>query len=141
MDRSGKSNSKRFPHRKRRGKHVCRYCGKTLGGLKRSFCSKHCLRDFFMRTDWQRVRLVVYERDGHYCMKCNKYLMRNEFTVDHIMPVSKGGSEWHLENLQLMCEKCNKSKSAKYSKKMGGVSEQQYKREERNRKLRIRRKK
>lgn len=117
MDRAGTPNHERIPYRSAivDGKTVfyCRVCGKILDGQKSSFCGRRCLRDFFMQTDWQRVRRVVYERDGGQCMECGKYVGRDDYHVDHIVPVSKGGAEWELSNLELLCPKCNLTKGAK----------------------------
>jgi len=53
------------------------------------------------------IRSEVWYRDGGCCVMCNaaEYL---EF--DHIIPLSKGGST-SVENLQIMCRKCNSEKS------------------------------
>ena len=40
------------------------------------------------------------------------------FEIDHIVPESKGG-EAILENLQLLCRHCNRSKGVKEMKKVG----------------------
>lgn len=114
MDRSGKYSSDRFPRNKNKdGKWLCRVCGKILHGRKTSFCDHRCLRDFWMLTDWRRVRRVIYERDGGICMKCTKGVPNDDFHVDHIIPISKGGDEWDLKNLELSCPKCNLEKGAK----------------------------
>ena len=115
MSRTGDSNADRFPYRTdEKGRHLCRVCGKVLKGRKTSFCDKRCLRDFFMKTDWQRVRRVIYERDGGECMICGEHIKRGKaYHVDHIMPISKGGAEFDLENLQLACPECNLKKSNK----------------------------
>jgi len=139
--RSGKKNHERFPHRTRLGVHLCRYCGAPLTGRKTSFCGQECLRDFFMQTDWKRVRAVVYERDGHICMICGKYVKKDAFHVDHIRPISKGGAEFALENLRLTCGSCNLSKSAKYDRRMGGMTEYLHQKAEAKRKQAIRRRK
>ena len=114
-DRQGRTNTERFPHRKNeQGKHICRVCQKELTGRKTSFCNQRCLRDFYMLTDWQRVREVIYIRDGGICMECGKRLTKRGYHVDHICPVSKGGAEWDLSNLELNCPSCNLKKGAKY---------------------------
>ena len=112
-DRQGKWNTKRFPYRKNdNGENLCRICGKPTK-RNRTCCDVRCWRDFFMQTDWQRVRRVVYERDGGLCMKCGKKVDKKSFHVDHIIPLSKGGPEWDLNNLELSCIKCNLEKGGK----------------------------
>lgn len=114
MARSGKKNSERFPGREdEKGNRLCRVCGKILTGRKTSFCGRRCLRDFWMKTDWKRVRMVVYYRDGGICMKCGKGVSLDNFHVDHIDPICNGGAEWDLDNLELSCPKCNLSKGSK----------------------------
>jgi len=57
----------------------------------------------------KEVRNAVWIRDGGICVECgaNDYL---EF--DHVIPVSKGGSNT-VENVQLLCRRCNGKKSDK----------------------------
>lgn len=115
MNRAGEHNSRRFPYKcDDDGRYYCRVCSKPLEGRKSSFCGQRCLRDFFMRTDWQRVRRVIYERDGGICMKCGKRVQKGDYHVDHIMPLAAGGDEWDLGNLELSCPECNLKKGASY---------------------------
>lgn len=44
-----------------------------------------------------------------HCLKCNKKFPFEKLTVDHIKPVSKGGSSF-IWNLQPLCKRCNISK-------------------------------
>jgi 5-methylcytosine-specific restriction endonuclease McrA len=37
----------------------------------------------------------------------------NQATVDHVVPLSKGGME-RLDNMQLMCRRCNQAKGDVY---------------------------
>lgn len=113
-DRKGQTNIERFPRRKNSsGRTLCRMCGCITMGNRHTFCGPRCLRDFFMQTDWQRVREVVYLRDGGVCMKCGKKVSRKNFHVDHIIPLSAGGDEWALSNLEVACPECNLQKGSK----------------------------
>ena len=110
-DRKGMTNLERFPYRKdTTGHNLCRMCGQRTPSKRQTFCGPRCLRDFFMQTDWQRVRRVVYERDGGICMKCGRRVLKKNFHVDHILPISQGGEEWDLNNLELSCPECNLQK-------------------------------
>lgn len=52
---------------------------------------------------------------GFYmCRRCHRIINIYELEVDHIIPKSKGGSD-DLYNLQPMCRRCNRSKSANTS--------------------------
>ena len=58
---------------------------------------------------WKRVRLQAIERDGHRCRACGKAAGR--FEVDHIVPLSKSGAPFDLENCQTLCRPCHFAKS------------------------------
>ncbi|MGH3796685.1 MAG: HNH endonuclease [Pseudonocardiaceae bacterium] len=51
---------------------------------------------------------AVYERDGGRCVQCDA---RFDLQYDHIIPVALGGATT-LENLQLLCGDCNRTKGA-----------------------------
>lgn len=57
-------------------------------------------------------RLKVYERDGYKCRYCQKQLTRFTSTLDHIMPVARGGDN-SFENLVTACLDCNSRKNVK----------------------------
>lgn len=61
------------------------------------------------------IRRVLFERFNYICQGCNvkcvhpndtNYNEDNCATIDHIKPVSKGGSHTY-DNTQLLCRKCN----------------------------------
>jgi 5-methylcytosine-specific restriction endonuclease McrA len=56
----------------------------------------------------ERKRFHVLKRDGYTCRICRK--AGGELEVDHILPVSRGGSN-KPENLQTLCKPCNRGKS------------------------------
>jgi hypothetical protein len=53
------------------------------------------------------VRIEVWRRDQGQCVKCGS---RNRLEYDHIIPVSRGGSNT-ARNIELLCESCNRAKS------------------------------
>jgi len=53
-----------------------------------------------------KLRLAVFQRDGHRCVSCGATAGERALHADHKIPVAKGG-ETTLENLQTLCEDCN----------------------------------
>lgn len=57
------------------------------------------------------LRHEVFKRDGYKCVECGASKDDGaELHVDHIIPVSQGGSD-ELSNLQTLCKDCNLNKS------------------------------
>ena len=54
------------------------------------------------------LRREVWRRDGGKCVKCGS---RENLEYDHIIPISRGGSNT-ARNIELLCEGCNRSKGA-----------------------------
>ena len=52
------------------------------------------------------IRFKIYERDHYRCKRCGA---TSNLTIDHIVPISKGGKS-EPSNLQTLCESCNKAK-------------------------------
>ena len=85
------------------------------------FCSSNCKHTFKTKNPklfyegYQRqsipseIRKIVFKRDGGKCVKCGS---DKDIEYDHIIPVSKGGSDT-INNIELLCEICNRSKSDK----------------------------
>ena len=58
---------------------------------------------------WKDIRLRVLARDGRVC-----YLCQGEATqVDHIVPRTKMGDMWDMDNLAAVCRTCNIKKGDK----------------------------
>lgn len=47
---------------------------------------------------------------NYSCLRCNKKDI--ELTIDHIIPLSKGGSN-NIDNIQPLCRSCNSLKGTK----------------------------
>ena len=61
------------------------------------------------RTISQDVKDRVWNRDGGSCVQCGS---NQNLEFDHIIPYAKRGANTY-RNIQLLCEPCNRSKSAK----------------------------
>jgi len=55
----------------------------------------------------EEVRHEVWRRDGGKCVKCGS---QEKLEFDHVLPLSRGGSDT-VRNIQILCEKCNREKS------------------------------
>ncbi len=57
----------------------------------------------------------IVNRDGLNCYLCNQLLTFHSATIDHFIPLSRGG--WHCpSNARIACLKCNQRKYNKYAK-------------------------
>ncbi|MEO1183870.1 MAG: HNH endonuclease [Cyanobacteria bacterium J06636_27] len=56
------------------------------------------------------VRRYVLERNKYQCQSCGKLQVEASLTIDHIIPLSHGGSN-DISNLQTLCFSCNRKKS------------------------------
>jgi 5-methylcytosine-specific restriction endonuclease McrA len=81
--------------------YSCAYCGKEATS-----------RDVAPREGRQpipkSVQREVWQRDGGRCVECGSQL---NLEFDHMVPVALGGSNT-ARNIQLLCEACNRRKSA-----------------------------
>jgi len=54
-------------------------------------------------------RSNVYLRDMYRCLYCERHLQKKDCTLDHVLPISKGGKTV-FENTVTSCGPCNASK-------------------------------
>jgi hypothetical protein len=64
-------------------------------------------RDGHTRKIPSDVRVAVWARDGGRCAKCES---TQNLHFDHIIPFSKGGSSSDVNNIQILCARCNQKK-------------------------------
>lgn len=67
-------------------------------------------------------RLVLLEQKGR-CARCRKEIPVSRtaesrhpphlFILDHIRPIAMGGDQWDVRNLQVLCARCNRFKTAR----------------------------
>jgi len=53
-----------------------------------------------------RIKVFVWQRDGGKCVQCGS---TEKLEYDHIIPLSRGGSN-SARNIQLLCQDCNRRK-------------------------------
>ena len=71
------------------------------------------------RTYTQKERSIIYKKDNCKCYLCGKELLYSEMTLDHVIPLAKGGKDG-LENLRCCCTNCNRWKADSYSNDFEG---------------------
>ena len=68
---------------------------------------KYLSKERLTLHDWELIK-IQYDYKCAYCGKTKK------LTIDHIKPLSKGGSDGK-DNIQPLCKSCNSRKSATYT--------------------------
>ncbi|HLO85099.1 MAG TPA: HNH endonuclease [Nostocaceae cyanobacterium] len=58
------------------------------------------------------VREFVFQRDKYQCQSCGKVVGETQLTIDHIIPLARGGQN-DISNLQTLCLTCNQRKTDK----------------------------
>ena len=105
----------------------CPQCGSTLDRAMRSdavYCSETCNSAAHNATRKVKMKILVdgaveriprayiIERDASRCHMCRKKCKPNEIQLDHVIPISVGGTHT-LENIRVACATCNLSKGAR----------------------------
>ncbi len=118
-----------------RAKSPCRHpgCGHLLD--KSGFCDKHRRESFraqkqtatedykernrfYQRKEWKTVRALKLQLDP-LCKACRTQgRLTAAEVVDHIVQISRGGSQLDQDNLQSLCKSCHNAKTMR--EKQGG---------------------
>jgi 5-methylcytosine-specific restriction endonuclease McrA len=76
----------------------------------------HKRRDYtkgtFKKQEWEEMKKLY----NYTCPCCDKKEPEIKLTIDHIIPLSKGGTNT-IDNIQPLCLKCNCKKNNKHNKK------------------------
>lgn len=62
----------------------------------------------FTLVEWELLK----KQYGHRCPVCNRKEPKVKLTIDHIIPLLKGDSNY-IENIQPLCQSCNSKKHTK----------------------------
>ena len=68
---------------------------------------------YFTLGEWELLK----KQYGYTCPSCGKKEPEIKLTVDHIIPLSRGGSDY-VENIQPLCGSCNSKKGSKFKEKL-----------------------
>ena len=103
------------------GRKPCPTC-KAIIHIKQKKCAQHMLdakgglTRRFRPLIPKSVQRAAYQRDSYTCVQCglvgkgeNHEEKVKGFAIDHVVPNAAGGSS-ELENLQILCRKCNSAK-------------------------------
>lgn len=74
-----------------------------------------------IKTAWKRKARARQEN----CMLCGMYMNPRDRTIDHILPLSVGGTNRHT-NLQVVHTRCNMAKGELYHKTKAFVYDSLY---------------
>ena len=69
------------------------------------------IRYHSMDNDCVVLKQDIKEQEGH---KYKEFTIvdKSKLIADHIKPIALGGDEWDIDNVQTLCEDCNKTKTA-----------------------------
>lgn len=103
-----------------RNNKIC-HCGKKVKPPRRKYCSLKCTNDWYSKTvfpDGHREQFLT-----KHCGKCEHcgQMAKDKYKLemDHIIALIFGGHPWDYRNLQALCYKCHKKKSASDMKTLG----------------------
>ena len=119
--------------KERLARQACPVCGReradfTPGG---DFlcCGPLCTASYWSEhrpTVGEMRRIVLLEQEGK-CAHCKKEIRTHAsgagdtegrppvspYILDHIRPIAMGGDQWAIKNLQILCVRCNRIKTAR----------------------------
>lgn len=72
----------------------------------------------------KEIRKPLYEKYDGRCAYCGDLMKFEDMTVDHIIPLAKGG-QWEWENYHPCCIECNAYKADKTVEEMRNEIEEQ----------------
>ena len=115
---SEKGKIKNRIREKNRPKTLARKISKHKSELKRRALKNNCIH-----KDYSAWLKEVKSLNKFTCYWCNKVFKINKLTLDHVIPLSKGGSDTK-DNLVPCCMQCNRLKHAKLPEQFNSTLKQ-----------------
>jgi 5-methylcytosine-specific restriction endonuclease McrA len=119
------------PEEKERiARRACPVCGcersEFPAGWDAICCQPPCSAKYWREehpTVGEMRRLVLLEQEGK-CARCRREIQKSQTAgrgrnpvhpciLDHIRPIAMGGDQWDAGNLQVLCSRCNRIKTAR----------------------------
>jgi 5-methylcytosine-specific restriction endonuclease McrA len=115
--------------KERLARRACPVCGRERSAFPAGgdaiCCQPSCSSVYWREerpTVGQMRRLVLLEQEGK-CARCGREIKElhaaggrrpvHSFILDHIRPIAMGGDQWDVHNLQVLCARCNRIKTAR----------------------------
>ncbi len=107
---------------------ACPHCGRervhfSPGNEHTLCCQPSCSMEYWFkaRPAIPEMRRRVREEQEGKCAGCGREVYEssgpeaagNHYVLDHITPIAMGGDQWARENLQVLCGRCNRMKTAR----------------------------
>jgi 5-methylcytosine-specific restriction endonuclease McrA len=110
---------------------MCAWFGTTRTGQKAAQAVKSKRRQLreknAERIEGEDVSLdAIFARDNGLCSICRLPVVRGQASLDHVIPLSEGGSHTE-ENVRLAHKRCNSKKGAKTGPKKKGLRRRSFK--------------
>lgn len=77
--------------------------------MKANYTERAKVRAMAAQQRRKDARDLFIQEGGRVCAICGKQMSKDETTIDHIIPLSKGGADI-IQNMQLACLACNNAK-------------------------------
>jgi 5-methylcytosine-specific restriction endonuclease McrA len=109
---------------------ACPYCGRERihfnpGNEHTLCCQASCTMEYWykQRPTIAEMRRRVRDEQGGKCARCRQVVhesnaqgdphIHHRYVLDHIRPIAMGGDQWARDNLQVLCRRCNRIKTAR----------------------------
>lgn len=77
--------------------------------VKGVFGEKVVMRASWHKHEKMQIKSDLWDRDGQVCYLCNENMTYRQATIDHVIPLAKGGAD-NMTNYKLAHPKCNLEK-------------------------------
>lgn len=84
---------------------------KRCDAWKNGLVNRSKKHDVECKVTVEQLRHLIYVSYGTSCKYCGRKLDINNLVIDHIIPISKGGSS-NIDNLQIICKTSNSMKGS-----------------------------